>query len=430
LLFGSVFFSSAILSYPSPKSKTFMTLRTSSASSSWQSVLLSAVLSIACGILLAMAIMEGILRLVPGLLSVELQQVIQRDPDKLGIAHPYIGYLHKPNNTLIIAGRDFRAASHTDGYGFRNAWPWPEKAEIVAVGDSVTFGYGVEDDQAWPALVAKALPHNRLINLGLIGAGTQQYLRLYETFGTRLHPKVLLIGFLVRNDFWDANMFDRWLKSGAVGNYKVWRDFGRPNSTRLSLDQPIGNFLTSLLWRGHVLASKSHFYNLLMYVQRYLRGWGPSKPTIFRAPDGTQLQLDLGGFTDQTGIGRPGDRAFDLSVQALQRLDSIARANGTKILVILQPSTEEVYLPLMGQTNLDTDPGRPLRVKLGELGIPYLDLLPEFRNRAAKGEVLFFETDGHPNARGYALIAELVLAHLNNNAKTYNLNDLAQSSSS
>jgi lysophospholipase L1-like esterase len=403
-----------------------MTLRTSSASRFWQSAPLSSFLLFAGSIVFAMALAEGILRLVPGLLSTELQQVVQADPDNYGVAHPYIGSLHGPNKTFIIAGRDFRAVNHTDGYGFRNAWPWPEKAEIVAVGDSVTFGYGVEDDQAWPALVAKALPHNRLVNLGLIGAGTQQYLRVYETFGTRLHPKVLLVGFLVRNDFWDADMFDGWLKSGARGNYMVWRDYGRPKSTSLSLKQPMGNLISSLLWRGHVLASKSHFYNLLMYVQRYLRGYGTSKPTIFRAPDGTQLRLDVEGFTYQAGIGRPGNRGFDISVDALQRLDSIARANGTKILVILQPSKEEVYLPLMGQTNVDTDPGRPLRVKLGELGIPYLDLLPEFRNRAAKGEVLFFETDGHPNVRGYALIAELVLDHLRNNAKAFNLNDFGR----
>src|SRR5262249_43101230 len=156
-----------------------MTLRTSSASRSWLSALLSSFLLFAGSIVFALVLAEGILRLFPGLLSVELQQIVQADPDNYGVAHPYIGSLHRPNNTFIIAGRAFHAVNHTDGYGFRNAWPWPEKAEIVVVGDSVTFGYGVEDDQAWPALVAKALPHNRLVNLGLIGAGTQQYLRVY-----------------------------------------------------------------------------------------------------------------------------------------------------------------------------------------------------------------------------------------------------------
>ena len=398
--------------------RPFITLRT--APRFWRSAVLSHVLLIASGILLAMAITEGILRLVPGLLSVDLQ----RTPDNFGVAHPYIGYLHKPNNTLILAGKDFRATNHTDGYGFRNAWPWPEKAEIVAVGDSLAFGYGVEDNEAWPALVAKALPGKRIINLGLIGAGPQQYLRLYETFGKRLHPKVLLVGFFVRNDFWDAVMFESWLKSGARGNYKVWRDFGRPKSTSLSLEQPIGDLLSSLLWRCHLLASKSRLYNLFLRARTKPITSRPSELKTFKAPDGTRLELDPRDFTDKTREARPGYRTFDIVVEVIQRLHSMARANGTRVLVVLQPGKEEVYLPLVGEINVDADPGHPLRVMLGKLGIPYIDLLPGFRNRAAKGEILFFETDGHPNARGYALIAELVLDHLRNNAKTFNLNDV------
>jgi lysophospholipase L1-like esterase len=405
-----------------------MRLQTGSGPHSRRLKLLSSLALLASGIFFAMALAEGILRLVPGLLAVELQQIIQLDPDNFGVAHPYIGYLHTPNNTFTIAGRDFQAVNHTDAYGFRNAWPWPEKADIVTVGDSVVFGYGVEDDQAWPALMAKALPHNHLINLALIGAGPQQYLRVYETFGTKLYPKLLLVGFLARNDFWDDYMFDEWLKSGAGANYMVWRDFGRPKSTSLSLEQPISNLIKSLLWRGHLLASKSRLYKLLIYALKYFKGGGFSKPRIFRASDGTQLQLDLEDFKDQTGIGRPGNRAFDLVVQALQRLDSITQANGTQILVILQPSKEEVYLPLMGETSVDTDPERPLRAMLKKLGIPYLDLLPAFRERAAKGEVLFFETDGHPNSRGHALIAKLIFDNLKNNAKISNLDGLAESS--
>jgi lysophospholipase L1-like esterase len=369
----------------------------------------------------AMALAEAVLRFVPGLLSVELQQIVQADPDNYGVTHPHIGNLGTPNNTFIISGRDFRAANHTDGYGFRNAWPWPDRAEIVTVGDSVTFGYGVEDEQAWPALVVKALPQDPLVNLGLIGAGPQQYLRVYETFGVKLHPKLLLVGFLVRNDFWDANMFDRWLKSGAQGNYMVWRDFGRPRSTSLSMNQPFGDLAISLLWQCHLLATKSHLYNFLHYARRYLKGWRLSRPpeSTIQTPDGTRLELALADFIDKTGEARPGQRLFDVTVEALQRLHSIAKANGTNVLVILQPSKEEVYLPPSGEP--DADPGSPLRVKLGELGIPYLDLLPDFRSRAAKGEVLFFETDGHPNVRGYALIAELVIAHLEDNAKRYGL---------
>jgi lysophospholipase L1-like esterase len=375
---------------------------------------------IASGIFLAMVLTETLLRVFPGLLSVELQQVIETDPSNFGVAHPYIGYLHTPNETYVETREDFRAVIQTDGYGFRNSWPWPEKAEIVAVGDSVVFGYGVDVNQAWPTILAKNLPGNRLINLGLVGSGPQQYLRVYETFGIRLHPKLLLVGFLVRNDFWDDYMFDLWLKSGAQGNSKVWLTFGRPSSTRLSLDQPVGKLLTSLLWRGHLLASKSRLYNLLLYVRKSLKS-GPDVVKTFQAPDGTRLELDLKAYINQTKDAQPGSRGFDLSLEALRRIHSIAKTNDTKVLVVFQPSKEEVYLPLIGGTDVDTDPGRPLREMLDKLGIPYLDLLPAFRARAAKGEVLFFQTDGHPNARGYALIAQLVRDHVKNHAKSYGL---------
>ena len=90
--------------------KSLTTASTSSASRFWHPAPLSSVVLIAGSLLLAMVLAEGVLRLVPGLLSVELQQLIQADADDTGIAHPYIGHLHKPNNTFILAGRDFRAA--------------------------------------------------------------------------------------------------------------------------------------------------------------------------------------------------------------------------------------------------------------------------------------------------------------------------------
>jgi hypothetical protein len=161
---------------------------------------------------------------------------------------------------------------------------------------------------------------------------------------------------------------------------------------------------------------RSRLYSFVFYGLRQLKkqftGRWDSNPTIFRAPDGSQLQLDVNNFVANTSM------AQELTIKALERLYSMTQKNGTQMLLILQPSKEEVYLPLMGEVNIDTDPGKTLRAKLSSLGLPYLDLLPEFRKRAVRGEVLFFEVDGHPNARGYALIAELVLDHLRNNRIT------------
>ncbi len=51
-----------------------------------------------------------------------------------------------------------------------------------------------------------------------------------------------------------------------------------------------------------------------------------------------------------------------------------------------------------------------LEEMVGELGIPYLDLLPAFRSAVAEG--LYRHGDGHWNETGHRLAAELVLAAL------------------
>jgi hypothetical protein len=373
---------------------------------------LGGIILLLCSIVLSVAVTEGLLQLFPGVLPMEVQKQLEAHPKVMGIGHPYIGHLHTPNSTGILWGSDFKATHHTDNYGFRNRWPWPAQAEIVAVGDSLTFGYGVEDDEAWPAIIAQALPQLRLVNLGLIGASPEQYRRVYETFGIPLRPKVLLVGLFVGNDFWDAALFDRWWQSAVGGNYMVWRDFGRGETGLKSL-----------------VSRNSYLYHLLRHAFTVYKNWRwrVSESVIYRFADGTWLHLlpsQLASFTTGAQPNRP---AFQLVLQALERIQSIANENGTHVLFIFQPSKEEVYLPLLGKPA--SDPGGPLRVTLDRRGIAYLDLVPAFRRRAMAGEQLFFEQDGHPNKQGYQLIAYEVLAYLQNKAVKYDLEEIIASSS-
>jgi hypothetical protein len=373
---------------------------------------------IAVSLFFTVGLLEAMFRLWPNLLPVRVQSRIEVASNRLAVSHPYIGHLHAPKATGVIFSKDFKAVHHTDSYGFRNPVPWPDQADIVAVGDSLTFGYGVKDDQAWPAIVNRALPGSDVINLGLIGAGPQQYLRVFETFGSKLRPRLLLVGFFARNDFWDANLFERWLNSGAAPNYLVWRDYGRPGG----LDRE-----NDLSWEAEFIVKRSYLYNLLREVRDAVRNRFQTQITTLRLSDGNRLDLDIGDFENKVSGALPDSREFRLVVKTLQDLHSIAERDGTNVLVVLQPSKEEVYLPLLGEPSPDLQ--GPLRTALEEGGIPYLDLLPGFRRRAAKGEALFFQSDGHPNGRGYALIADLVLSHLKNKAEKYDLPQIMQTSS-
>jgi lysophospholipase L1-like esterase len=362
------------------------------------------ILLVPFSLILASAAAEGLLRLFPALLPLELRISLEDSPATRGVSHPYIGNLGAPNG--VIRTRDFEIPYQTDGNGFRNADPWPATADIVAVGDSLTFGYGVERDESWPALLGQELPDAKILNLGLIGAGPQQYLRIYETFGVPLHPKVLLIGFLARNDFWDAEMFDTWLKSGVGGNYMVWRDFGR-SETRSNMDDP----LTEL---RRILRNESYLYSLLRYARKAYRSWRSGEPKALQLADGSRLQLSPSDLASKTVNAQPGNFVFELVLGALERMQAIAKHHGTCMVVVFQPSKEEVYLPLLDGTSPDA--GAPLREALDARGIRYLDLLAAFRARAEVGAPLFFETDGHPNRQGYQLIAEEIGAYLKPNA--------------
>jgi hypothetical protein len=371
------------------------------------------------GVLLTLAMMEGVLRAFPGAFSDEVQQMLLADPENYGVADSYIGHLHKPNNTFVLAGRDFKAVNHTDGLGFRNTWPWADRAEIVVIGDSLTFGYGVADDQAWPYLVGQQVSPLRLINLGLIGAGPQQYLRVFERFGVKLRPKLLLVGVYPQNDFWDANVFDTWLRSGVGGNFMVWRDFGRPRRVTFRLRDPLYS-LESVL-RSTVLPTvrSSYLYTLLRAIRGGNEGTAPTPPRTISFADGGRLQLVESQFLDMSAAAQPNRREFRLLLDSLQQIDSLATQHGAHALMVLQPGKEQVYLPLLGETK--GDPSGALIPALDRLGIDYLDLAPAFRAHAKGGERLFFEVDGHPNQAGYGLTAQLVIAHIMENSQRYGL---------
>jgi hypothetical protein len=372
------------------------------------------ILLIPLSLILALVAAEGLLRVFPALLPLELRLFLEDAPESRGVSHPYIGNLGAPDGTGTIRTTDFAVPFRNDAHGFRNDDPWPARADIVTVGDSLTFGYGVERDQAWPTLLGRELADPRIVNLGLIGAGPQQYLRVYETFGVPLHPKLLLIGFFADNDFWDAEMFDTWLKSGVGGNYMVWRDFGRAEARSATKD-PLSRLRS-------FLQSESYLYNLLRYSRNLYRGWRSGEPKPLQLADGGRLQLRPSNLESNTVNDRPGNPVFDLVLGALERMQAIAQQNGTCMIVVFQPSKEEVYLPLLDGTAPDA--GAPLRPALDADGIRYLDLLPAFRARAEAGAQLFFETDGHPNRQGYQLIADEIGAYLKAHAAGGDLADV------
>jgi lysophospholipase L1-like esterase len=339
----------------------------------------------------ALGLGEASLRLFPQLMPEEFQRRLHQQEANAEIvseADPYLGFVYPPHyaGRLAREGGEFAFSYTTDAHGFRNPSPWPERADIVVLGDSMAFGYGVDDDEAWTALMADRLPGARIINLGLIGAAPQQYLRVHERFGQALRPGLVLFCLFPGNDLRDAGRFSEWLQAGSPGNYEVWSGHGDA--------------------RGLLRQS---------YLVTFLRQIGDSLGSRFSGrtidfPDGGQLQLVPDVYAVNELLARPEHPNFRLVLDAVEQTRALAAATGGEFLVLLVPTKEEVYLPLLDER---PPPGTAaFAAHFRATGIPYLDLTPSFQARARAGERLFFEIDGHPNAAGYRLFADVVLDQL------------------
>lgn len=105
--------------------------------------------------------------------------------------------------------------------GFRGCAD-PEPREVVALGDSYTFGMGVQAEQAWPALIGAT-------NAGVPGDNAPEELRTLRKSLAANDPwigkaKTLVLG-VCENDAWDwAVQYPRWRK--IANQYPLLRRFG------------------------------------------------------------------------------------------------------------------------------------------------------------------------------------------------------------
>ena len=344
-------------------------------------------------VLVALVAAEGILRLFPALLPEEAQVRLQYQLREAvqSIGDPDLGFLYPSHQRKQIVTADFSFEIETDDHGFRNPAPWPARADVVVVGDSMAFGWGVERSASWVYLLEQGLAGRRVITLGLPGTAPQQYYRYLEKFGVGLRPEVVVFAVFPGNDFVGAEQFDQWLQAGSPGNFDVWRAFD-----------------------GEVPVQPKDALGP-SYLRLFLWGLGrrtdePFAGRSVRLSDGSRLQLVPGIFRRAVALNDPTTPSFQAVVDATLAARDLAQTNGSRFLVVLFPTKEAVYLPLFGQPF--TSLTRPLADVLKEHGVECINLVGPFRERAAQGQKLYFEIDGHPNELGNQLVAEVVGEHL------------------
>ena len=340
--------------------------------------LAGSLLGLFIGLLALELLLRGFGELMPNEARLRLNwQKLLEGHELRSVADSELGFRFVPAGTGEYVLSDLSFTYATDEHGFRNPSPWPATAEIVVVGDSLAFGFGVADGAQWAQLVREGLERARLVNLALPGYSPLQYARAFETYGRGLAPKLLIVGLFPANDVSDQRDFSRWLELGAQGNYDVWR---------LLDSGPAGTLKSS-------------------YLVQFLVSHGWSGRSRALSLDQGPLRLVPSQIRSSARGARRGHPDFEAVVETLSELHSAAREAHSRVLFLVFPCKEEVYLPRRVPR-----PTRPFVEVFRERGWDLIDLEAPLVERAARGERLYFEVDGHPDERGNRLTAEAVLA--------------------
>jgi hypothetical protein len=147
-------------------------------------------------ILLSLAVVEVAYRLIEGVPVFKLVDwrgeriLVSRIGARRAVPDPVLGWTLKPWH------HDEDGYTTID-YGIRSNFG--EKAVrtggILAVGDSFTEGWDVDNDVSWPAFLEKKTG-NPVVNAGVFGYATDQIILRAEQLLPIVRPKILIVGFL------------------------------------------------------------------------------------------------------------------------------------------------------------------------------------------------------------------------------------------
>lgn len=119
--------------------------------------------------------------------------------------------VHCRNISIHHSTADYRIAIRTNAMGIRAdrefSFAKPDGVfRIVGLGDSFTFGYGVEVEDTYLARLERSLRQipvrAEVINLGVSGAGTAEELIMLNEVGLRFEPDLVVVAYY-RNDIGD-----------------------------------------------------------------------------------------------------------------------------------------------------------------------------------------------------------------------------------
>ncbi|HZE88723.1 MAG TPA: hypothetical protein VE404_04200, partial [Verrucomicrobiae bacterium] len=193
-------------------------------------------------LLFAAAVAEIALRLFPPP-SLDkraiLSEVGRMVPPYLMLPDAEIGWVLAPNFKGEGHGPGWKVTLATNSIGLRDReYAADDPADhVVVVGDSYTFGFGVEADETFPKIAEDELRGTPLAGIEVVNAGVSGYGPFEEAaflrrVVPRFHPRVVVLAFFEGNDVRNAVEYPLKFRMGPEGylHREGWDPFATPLS--------------------------------------------------------------------------------------------------------------------------------------------------------------------------------------------------------
>jgi hypothetical protein len=307
-----------------------------------------------------------------------------KDAEPYAEPDPVRGWRNRADVSIEYGEPEFKVTIRQNRWGFRGGPLERAKGDrrrVLVLGDSFTYGVGVEDDETFSARLEQLEPGLEVINTGANGYGTGQELLLLRDEGLAFEPDIVLVAF-----FWNdiANNVERKdvrfdLRDGQLV-YPARRDGLPPVST-----EP----------RRHRWLRHSYAYRFASDRLKILRFW---------------MKVQLGQPIQEGARVGPAERAAAWEVQfaLLREMRELCRARGAQLLLVLIPEQVQVEpgTEVLGLVEDDYEVQGPLLAFAKREGIAALDLLPALRAEHERtGEPLYYRQDRHFLPRAHQVAA-------------------------
>jgi|SRR3989344_184037 len=303
---------------------------------------------------------------------------------------------------------EWNVSIKTNNFGLRDDdYTYDQNVKkILFLGDSFTFGYGVEKDEIYVEILEDLLGKNyTFLNAGYASGYSPDTAYVYlKEKGLDFNPKFVVLGFFIGNDIDDVGS-NEWVKIDDDGlpNKIISNQFYIDNKNRLRVkgdENVIQNNPFQFFYKINIFLSyKSHLY---VFLKDRLK---PLFYELLGQPISMENSIYANVYTNDT------ESFLVKTEKAILGIKKLLKDNGGEFIIILIPSRDQ-FSKERDYTYNFTKPNEVLLNFGKENDLIVLDLLPHFKNEDNPLE-FYYEKDPHWNSRGHEFAARKIYEELN-----------------